>query len=50
MNFSQQKRDLNADQKKTAALEHSLKDMESPPTAGKIPTPPHIEHPALSQN
>jgi hypothetical protein len=50
MNFIQQKRDLIAEQKKTAALEQCLKEMESALTAGKIPTPPHIEHPALSQN
>jgi hypothetical protein len=50
MDFSQQKRDLNAEQKKTAALEQCLKEMESALTAGKIPTPPHTEHPALSQN
>jgi hypothetical protein len=49
MDFSQQKRDLNAEQKKTVALEQRLKEMESALTAGKIPTPPHIEHPALSQ-
>ena len=49
MDFSQQKRDLNAEQKKTAALEQRLKEMESALTAGKIPTPPHTKHPALSQ-
>ncbi len=49
MDFSQQKRDLNAEQKKTAALEQCLKKMESALTAGKIPTPPHTKHPALSQ-
>jgi hypothetical protein len=49
MDFSQQKRDLNAEQKKTAALEQRLKEMESSLTAGKISTPPHTKHPALSQ-
>jgi hypothetical protein len=49
MDFSQQKRDFNAEQKKTAALEQCLKEMESALTAGKIPTPLHTEHPALSQ-
>jgi hypothetical protein len=39
MDFSQQKRELNAEQKKTAALEQHLKEMESALTAGKIPTP-----------
>jgi hypothetical protein len=48
MDFSQKKRDLNAEQKKTAALEQHLKEMESALTAGKIPTPPHSDHPALS--
>jgi hypothetical protein len=37
MDFSQQKRDLNAEQKKTAALEQRLKEMESALTAGKNP-------------
>jgi hypothetical protein len=50
MDFIQQKRDLNAEQKKTIALEQHLKEMESALTAGKIPTPLHTEHPALSQN
>ncbi len=50
MDFSQQERDLNAEQKKTAALEQCLKEMESALTAGKIPTPLHTKHPALSQN
>jgi hypothetical protein len=36
MDFSQQKRDLNAEQKKTAALEQCFKEMESALTAGKI--------------
>jgi hypothetical protein len=49
MDFSQQKRDLNVEQKKSAALEQRLKEMESALTARKIPTPPHTEHPALSQ-
>jgi hypothetical protein len=39
MDFSQQKRDLNAEQKKTAALEQHLKEMESALTAENIPTP-----------
>ena len=50
MDFSQQKRDLNAEQKKIAALEQCLKEMESALTAGKIPPPPHTENPILSQN
>jgi hypothetical protein len=37
MDFSQQKRDLNVEQKKTAVLEQCLKDMESALTAGKFP-------------
>ena len=41
MDFSQQKRDLNAEQKKTAALEQRLKEMEFALTSGIIPTPPH---------
>jgi hypothetical protein len=49
MDFSQQKRDLNAEQKKTAALEQCLKEMEFALTAGKIPIPQHTKHPALSQ-
>jgi hypothetical protein len=49
IDFSQQKRDLNAEQKKTAALEQHLKEMESALTAGKIRTPPHIKHSALTQ-
>jgi hypothetical protein len=48
MDFSQQKRDLNAEQKKTAAIEQQLKEMESALTAEKIPPPPHTKHPALS--
>jgi hypothetical protein len=47
MDFSQQKRDLNAEQKKTAALEQCLKEIESALTAGKIPTPLHTKHPAF---
>jgi hypothetical protein len=50
MDFSQQKRDLNAEQEKTAALEQCLREMESALTVGKIPTPPHTKYPALSQN
>jgi hypothetical protein len=49
MDFSQQKRDLNAEQKKTAALEQRLKAMESALTAGKVHAPLHTKHPALSQ-
>jgi hypothetical protein len=37
MDFSQQKRDHNAGQKKTAAIEQHLKDMESALTAEKNP-------------
>jgi hypothetical protein len=50
MDFSQQKRDFNAEQKETAALEQGLKDMESALTAGKLPTPHHTKNPILSQN
>jgi hypothetical protein len=50
MDFSQQKRDLNVEQKKTAALEQCLRETESALTAGKIPTPPHTKYPALSHN
>jgi hypothetical protein len=50
MDFSQQKWDLSAEQKKTAALEQCLKEMESALTAGIIPTPPHTKNPILSQN
>ncbi len=50
MDFSQQKRDLNAEQKKTAAQEQCLKKMESALTAEKIPTSLHTKHTALSQN
>jgi hypothetical protein len=50
LDFSQQKRDLNAEQKKTAALEQRLNDMESALTAGIIPTPPLTKNPILSQN
>jgi hypothetical protein len=46
MDFSPKKRDLNAEQKKTVALEQRLKEMGSALTAGKIPTPPHTKHPA----
>jgi hypothetical protein len=48
MDFSQQKRDLNAEQKKIAALEQCLKEMESALTKGKIPISPHTKHPSLS--
>ncbi len=37
MDFSQQKRDFNAEQKKTAALEQCLKEMESALTHHHIP-------------
>jgi hypothetical protein len=37
-------------QKKTAALEQCLKDMESALKASIIPTPPHTKNPILSQN
>ncbi len=39
--FSQQKRDLNAEQKKSAALEQCLKEMESALTAGYNPHTTH---------
>jgi hypothetical protein len=50
LDFSQQKRDFNAEQKKTVALDQRLKDMESALTAGIIPTPPHTKNHILSQN
>jgi hypothetical protein len=50
LDFSQQKRDLNAEQKTTAALEQRLKDLESALTAGIISTPPHTKKTILSQN
>ncbi len=50
IDFSQQKKDLNAEWKKTAALEQCLKEMESALTAGIIPTPLHTKNPILSQN
>jgi hypothetical protein len=50
MDFSDQKRDLYVEQKKTAALEQHLKEMESALIEGKIPTPLHTKYSALSQN
>jgi hypothetical protein len=52
LNFSQQKKDLNAERKKTAALEQPLREMESALSAGILPTlpqpggtmPPHSIH------
>ncbi len=40
INFSQQKKDLNAERKKTAALEQRLREMESALSAGILPTLP----------
>jgi len=40
LNFSQQKKDLNAEQKKTAALEQHLREMESSPSIGILPMLP----------
>ncbi len=40
LDFSQQKKDLNAEQKKTAALEQCLREMESALSAGILPTLP----------
>jgi hypothetical protein len=40
LNFSQQKKDLNAEQKETAALEQCLREMESALSAGILPTLP----------
>jgi hypothetical protein len=41
LSFSQQKEDLNAEQKKTAALEQCLREMESALSARILPTLPH---------
>jgi hypothetical protein len=43
MDFSLKMKDLNAEQKKTAALEQRLKEMEFALTSGIIPTPPHAK-------
>jgi hypothetical protein len=44
MDFSQNKKDLNAEQKKTALLEQRLREMESAMAAGILPTkPPTLE-------
>jgi hypothetical protein len=40
LNFSQQKKDLNAERKKTAALEQCLREMESALSAGILPMLP----------
>jgi hypothetical protein len=40
LNFSQQKKDPNAEQKKTAALEQCLREMESALSTGILPTLP----------
>ena len=45
MDFSQNKKDLNAEQKKTALLEQRLWEMESILAAGIIPKPLSFEHP-----
>jgi hypothetical protein len=42
LNFSQQKKDLNAEQKKTAALEQRLREMESALSAGILPMLPNL--------
>jgi hypothetical protein len=39
LDFSQQKKDLNAEQKRTAALEHCLREMESVLSAGEFSMP-----------
>ncbi len=40
LNFTQQKKDLNAEQKKTAALEQCLREMESALSTGILPMLP----------
>ena len=45
MDFSQNKKDLNAEQKKTALLEQCIREMESILAAGIIPKPLSFEHP-----
>jgi hypothetical protein len=50
MDFSQNKKDLNAGQKKTALLEQHLWEMESILAAGIIPKPLSFEHsPSLTK-
>jgi hypothetical protein len=45
MDLSQNKKDLNVEQKKTALLEQHLQEMESILAAGIIPMPLFLEHP-----
>jgi hypothetical protein len=44
MNFSQNKKDLNAEHKKTARLEQCIREMESALAAGTIPKPLTFTH------
>jgi hypothetical protein len=45
LHFSQQKKDLNEEQKKTAALEQGLREMESALSSGIPPVFPHSANP-----
>jgi hypothetical protein len=45
LHFSQQKKDLNEEQKKTAALEQRLREMESALLSGSSPVFPHSANP-----
>ena len=45
LHFSQQKKDLNEEQKKTAALEQRLREMESALSTGIPPVFPHSTNP-----
>jgi hypothetical protein len=42
LHFSQQKKDFNEEQKKTAALEQCLREMESTLLSGICPMLPHL--------
>ena len=48
MDFSQNKKDLNAEQKKTALLKQRLREIESILAAGVIPKPLFFKHPPSS--
>ena len=50
LHFSQQKKDLNEEQKKTAALEQHLREMESALLSGIPPMFPHPANPFPSFN
>ena len=45
LHFSQQKKDLNEEQKKTAALEQQFREMESALLSGIPPVVPHSANP-----